>query len=80
MKRIHNGQKVGTFGDIATLSFYPAHHLTMGEGGAVFTNNANLKTKVNIDEETQKNDFDQEIFEQYNHLPCSLLLLYFRLN
>ena len=40
----YNGQKVGTFGDIATLSFYPAHHITMGEGGAVFTNNAELKT------------------------------------
>lgn len=39
----YNGQKVGTFGDIATLSFYPAHHITMGEGGAVFTNNAELK-------------------------------------
>lgn len=38
-----NGQLVGTFGDIATLSFYPAHHITMGEGGAVFTNNAQLK-------------------------------------
>ena len=38
-----NGQKVGTFGDIATLSFYPAHHITMGEGGAVFTNNSQLK-------------------------------------
>jgi CDP-6-deoxy-D-xylo-4-hexulose-3-dehydrase len=37
------GQKVGTFGDIGTLSFYPAHHITMGEGGAVFTNNAELK-------------------------------------
>lgn len=36
-------QHVGTFGDIATLSFYPAHHITMGEGGAVFTNNARLK-------------------------------------
>lgn len=36
-------QLVGTFGDIATLSFYPAHHITMGEGGAVFTNNAELK-------------------------------------
>jgi CDP-6-deoxy-D-xylo-4-hexulose-3-dehydrase len=35
-------QKVGTFGDIATLSFYPAHHITMGEGGAVFTNNEEL--------------------------------------
>ena len=33
----------GTFGDIATLSFYPAHHITMGEGGAVFTNNMKLK-------------------------------------
>ena len=39
----YRGQKVGTFGDIATLSFYPAHHITMGEGGAVFTNNALLK-------------------------------------
>lgn len=35
---------VGTWGDIATLSFYPAHHITMGEGGAVFTNNAELRT------------------------------------
>lgn len=39
----YNGQKVGTFGDIGTLSFYPAHHMTMGEGGAVFTNNSVLK-------------------------------------
>jgi CDP-6-deoxy-D-xylo-4-hexulose-3-dehydrase len=39
----YDGQFVGTFGDIATLSFYPAHHITMGEGGAVFTNNAELK-------------------------------------
>lgn len=39
----YNGQMVGTFGDIATLSFYPAHHITMGEGGAVFTNSAELK-------------------------------------
>jgi CDP-6-deoxy-D-xylo-4-hexulose-3-dehydrase len=39
----YNGQLVGTFGDIATLSFYPAHHITMGEGGAVFTNSAELK-------------------------------------
>jgi CDP-6-deoxy-D-xylo-4-hexulose-3-dehydrase len=34
---------VGTFGDIGTLSFYPAHHITMGEGGAVFTNHGILK-------------------------------------
>jgi CDP-6-deoxy-D-xylo-4-hexulose-3-dehydrase len=40
----YRGQLVGTFGDIATLSFYPAHHITMGEGGAVFTNNYELKT------------------------------------
>jgi CDP-6-deoxy-D-xylo-4-hexulose-3-dehydrase len=39
----YNGQMVGTFGDIATLSFYPAHHITMGEGGVVFTNNSELK-------------------------------------
>ena len=39
----YNNQHVGTFGDIATVSFYPAHHITMGEGGAVFTNNGKLK-------------------------------------
>jgi len=39
----YEGKKVGTFGDIGTLSFYPAHHITMGEGGAVFTNSAKLK-------------------------------------
>jgi CDP-6-deoxy-D-xylo-4-hexulose-3-dehydrase len=39
----YRGQHVGTFGDIATLSFYPAHHITMGEGGAVFTNDSNLR-------------------------------------
>jgi len=39
----YNGQHVGTFGDIATLSFYPAHHITMGEGGAVYTSNSKLK-------------------------------------
>jgi CDP-6-deoxy-D-xylo-4-hexulose-3-dehydrase len=39
----YKGKPVGTFGDIGTLSFYPAHHITMGEGGAVFTNNAQLK-------------------------------------
>ncbi len=39
----YNGKKCGTFGDIGTLSFYPAHHITMGEGGAVFMNNPELK-------------------------------------
>ena len=35
----YKGQKTGTFGDISTFSFYPAHHITMGEGGAVLINN-----------------------------------------
>ena len=39
----YHGQLVGTFGHIGTLSFYPAHHITMGEGGAVFTQDAQLK-------------------------------------
>lgn len=39
----YNGKHVGTFGHIGTLSFYPAHHITMGEGGAVFTNSPSLK-------------------------------------
>ena len=38
----YNGQKTGSFGDLATLSFYPAHHITMGEGGAVLVNNRRL--------------------------------------
>lgn len=38
-----NGRKVGSFGHIGTLSFYPAHHITMGEGGAVFTVDPQLK-------------------------------------
>jgi CDP-6-deoxy-D-xylo-4-hexulose-3-dehydrase len=42
----YNGQLCGTFGDIGTLSFYPAHHITMGEGGAVFSNDNQLKVLV----------------------------------
>ena len=42
----YQGQKVGTFGDLATVSFYPAHHITMGEGGAVLTNSPQLKELV----------------------------------
>ena len=38
----YKGKKTGTFGDISTFSFYPAHHITMGEGGAVLINNAEL--------------------------------------
>jgi len=40
----YEGKHVGTFGHVATLSFYPAHHITMGEGGAVYTNDVKLKT------------------------------------
>ena len=40
------GRRVGTFGDIATLSFYPAHHITMGEGGAVLTDKPNLQVLI----------------------------------
>lgn len=43
---IHQGKKVGTFGHLATLSFYPAHHITMGEGGAVLTSDPQLKRLV----------------------------------
>ncbi len=39
----YNDQKTGTFGDLATVSFYPAHHITMGEGGAVLINDIKLK-------------------------------------
>lgn len=39
----YNGQKTGSFGDLATISFYPAHHITMGEGGAVLINNRKLQ-------------------------------------
>jgi CDP-6-deoxy-D-xylo-4-hexulose-3-dehydrase len=39
---IYNEKKTGTFGDISTFSFYPAHHITMGEGGAVLINNPAL--------------------------------------
>ena len=40
------GRNVGTFGDIATVSFYPAHHITMGEGGAVLTDKPNLQVLI----------------------------------
>ena len=42
----YQGKRVGTFGDLATFSFYPAHHITMGEGGAVVTSNAKLRPIV----------------------------------
>jgi CDP-4-dehydro-6-deoxyglucose reductase, E1 len=42
----YRGKKVGNFGDLATLSFYPAHHITMGEGGCVLTNDDKLRVFV----------------------------------
>ncbi|WP_016592562.1 lipopolysaccharide biosynthesis protein RfbH, partial [Yersinia pestis] len=42
----YDGKMAGTFGDIGTVSFYPAHHITMGEGGAVFTQSAELKSII----------------------------------
>lgn len=42
----YRGKMVGTFGDLATVSFYPAHHLTMGEGGCVLTEHPALKKLV----------------------------------
>jgi CDP-6-deoxy-D-xylo-4-hexulose-3-dehydrase len=42
----YNGEMVGTFGDIATVSFYPAHHITMGEGGAILTKSSELSTLI----------------------------------
>lgn len=42
----YNGKKVGSFGNMATLSFYPAHHITMGEGGAVMTSEPILKKAI----------------------------------
>jgi CDP-6-deoxy-D-xylo-4-hexulose-3-dehydrase len=42
----YQGRKVGTFGHVGTLSFYPAHHITMGEGGAVFTDDDVLKRAI----------------------------------
>lgn len=42
----YRGRQVGTFGDIATMSFFPAHHMTMGEGGAVLTKSPKLKVLI----------------------------------
>jgi CDP-6-deoxy-D-xylo-4-hexulose-3-dehydrase len=74
----YNGQKTGSFGDIATSSFYPAHHITTAEGGAIYTNNSTLKRivlslrdwgrdcwcKTGVDN-TCKNRFNQ----QFGNLP-----------
>ncbi len=70
---------VGTFGDIATLSFYPAHHITMGEGGAVFTNSGKLKTIIEsfrdwgrdcFCEPGKDNTCRKRFSYQFGELPC----------
>jgi dTDP-4-amino-4,6-dideoxygalactose transaminase len=43
----YNGKPVGSFGDISTASFYPAHHITMGEGGCVLVQSGAMKKMLN---------------------------------
>ena len=70
---------VGTFGDLSTLSFYPAHHITMGEGGAVYTNNGQLKLILEsfrdwgrdcFCEPGQDNTCKKRFSYQLGQLPC----------
>ena len=70
---------VGTWGDIATLSFYPAHHITMGEGGAVFTNDPKLKSIAESFRDWgrdcycgpgQDNTCGKRFGQQFGSLPC----------
>lgn len=53
----YKGKMCGTFGDMGTFSFYPAHHMTMGEGGAIVTNNSELKTIL-----TSVRDWEELVF------------------
>ena len=43
---LYKGQRTGSFGDISTVSFYPAHHITTGEGGAILTNSPLVKKEL----------------------------------
>jgi CDP-6-deoxy-D-xylo-4-hexulose-3-dehydrase len=43
---VYRGKRTGSFGDVSTCSFYPAHHITTGEGGAVFANSPALKPLI----------------------------------
>ena len=61
----YNGIPLGSFGDFASCSFYPAHHITMGEGGAVVTNNALLKKIVeSLSEKLQQKDKNLKLYEK----------------
>jgi len=75
----YKGRNVGTFGDIATVSFYPAHHITTGEGGAVLTDKPSLQTLIESFRdwgrdcwcETGKDNTCGKRFEwQLGSLPC----------
>jgi CDP-6-deoxy-D-xylo-4-hexulose-3-dehydrase len=75
---IYEGQYTGTFGDIATSSFYPAHHITTGEGGAVYTNDLLLHRIVNslrdwgrdcICPSGQDNTCQRRFSQQFGELP-----------
>jgi CDP-6-deoxy-D-xylo-4-hexulose-3-dehydrase len=74
-----HGRPVGTFGDLATVSFYPAHHITMGEGGCVLTDRPLLKTLVESFrdwgrdcwcEPGRDNTCGQRYDQQLGGLPC----------
>src|SRR5579862_1932073 len=76
---VYRGRKVGTFGDLATTSFYPAHHITMGEGGAVLTDKPLLKTLVESFrdwgrdcwcEPGEENTCGKRFEHQLGQLPC----------
>jgi len=75
---MYAGQYTGTFGDIATSSFYPAHHITTGEGGAVYTNDPKLNRIVNslrdwgrdcICPSGQDNTCQHRFSQQFGELP-----------
>ena len=75
----YKGRPVGTWGDLGTLSFYPAHHITMGEGGAVFTNNPKLKSIAESFRDWgrdcycgpgQDNTCGKRFGQQFGSLPC----------
>lgn len=75
----YGGKGVGTFGHIGTLSFYPAHHITMGEGGAVFTSSPRLRRVIESMRDWgrdcwcapgQDNTCGKRFSRQLGQLPC----------
>lgn len=75
----YDGKKLGTFGDLATLSFYPAHQITTGEGGAVLINSPKLKVIVESFRDWGRdcwcdpgkdNTCNKRFSQQFGKLPC----------